>query len=76
MTPTPEREREAERRAVVAWLRKTVGMEVAQMILVAGLPGGTRTQRVKNAAYADGCAHAVKMIADCIESGDHIGDER
>ncbi len=54
----------------VEWLRKSVGMEVAGMMLQAGLPGGTRTQRIKNAAFADGCAHAVKKIIAALESGD------
>lgn len=63
---------EQERAAIVAWLRKSVGMEAGRMILVSGLPGGTRTQRVKNRAYAEGCAHAVTQIINAIERGAHL----
>lgn len=63
---------EQERAAIVAWLRKSVGMEAGRMILASGLPGGTRTQRVKNQAYAEGCAHAVTQIINAIERGDHL----
>lgn len=63
-------EAEKERAAVVAWLREK-GMDAAHMILMAGMPGGTRTQRTKNAAFADGCAHTVKVIMAGIERGDH-----
>lgn len=60
-----------EREQIVAWLRKTVGMEAGRLILASGLPGGTRTDRVKSRAFAEGCAHATKAIINAIESGDH-----
>jgi hypothetical protein len=59
-----------EEREIVAWLRKGVGMEAGRMILMSGLPGGTRTQRVKDRAFAEGCAHAVTCILKAIESGE------
>lgn len=62
----------SEREAIVAWLRREVAAEATGMMLMAALPGGTRTQRVKNRAYAEGCAHAVSMILDAIERGDHL----
>lgn len=61
----------SEARLILEWLRRDVGPEAIRMMLAAGLPGGTRTQRTKNAAFAEGCAHAVKMIADGIERGDY-----
>lgn len=70
-----ERAAEKEREAIVAWLRHEVAGEATRMILAAGLPGGTRTQRTKNAAFADGCAHAVSMIIKAIENGDHRGEQ-
>lgn len=62
----------SEREQIVAWLRNTVGPETVQMMLMAGLPGGTRTQRVKNAAFAEGCADATSKIIAAIERGDHL----
>jgi hypothetical protein len=67
---------ENERAAVVAWLRKDVSMEAVRMMLAAGLPGGTRTQRTKAAAFAEGLAHGAKSIADAIERGDHREKQR
>lgn len=66
----------AERVRVVEWLRKTVGAEVMRMMLSAGLPGGTQTQRAKRRAYAEGCAHAVSMILEAVERGDHLEGAR
>lgn len=63
---------EQERALIVQWLRTDVGAEATRMILAAGLPGGTRTQRVKSAAFAEGCAHAVTMILKALESGAHL----
>jgi hypothetical protein len=57
---------------IAAWLRRDVGAEATRMILAAGLPGGTRTERTKRAAFAEGCAHAVTMILKAIERGDHL----
>lgn len=71
-----ERAAEKEREAVVRWLRHEVAGEATRMILVAGIPGGTRTQRTKNAAFADGCAHAVSMIIKAIERCDHLRGEQ
>ena len=62
----------SEREQIVAWLRETVGMEVTTMMLASGLPGGSRTQRVKNAAFAEGCANATRKIIAAIERGDHL----
>tara|TARA_B100001057_G_scaffold418770_1_gene438201 strand:- start:107 stop:328 length:222 start_codon:yes stop_codon:yes gene_type:complete len=64
-----------ERARVVRWLRREVGGEATRMMLAAGLPGGTRTQRTKNAAFAEGCAHAVTMILNAIERGDHLEND-
>jgi hypothetical protein len=64
-----------ETKRIVEWLRKEVGPEACRMILVAGMPGGTRTQRVKMAAFADGCSHAIKSIVEALESGDHLKDK-
>lgn len=60
-----------ETEQIVAWLKRDVADEAMRMMLAAGLPGGTRTQRTKNAAFADGMAHAVKMIREGIERGEH-----
>lgn len=60
---------------IVRWLRKEVGPEACRMILVAGMPGGTRTQRVKMVAFADGCSHAIKSIVEALERGDHLKDK-
>lgn len=70
-----ERTAEQERAAIVAWLRLNVAGEATRMMLMAGLPGGTKTQRVKNRSYAEGCAHAVSMVIDAIERGDHHSGE-
>lgn len=64
-----------ERAAIVAHIRRVIGSEATRLMIAAGLPGGTRTQRTKNAAFADGVAHAVKVIADAIEAGEHFGGE-
>ena len=61
----------ADAAEIVDWLRKDVGMEAIRMILMSGLPGGTRTERVKNQAFAQGCAHAVTMILQAIERGEY-----
>lgn len=66
----------AEREAVVAWLRRDLAAEATRMMLMAGLPGGTRTQRVKNRAFADGVGHAITSIIAGIERGDHLEDIR
>lgn len=58
-------------REIVAWLRREVGGEVTRMQLAAGLPGGTRTQRTKIAAFAEGAGHAVTSLIRAIESGSH-----
>lgn len=60
-----------ERAAIVDYLRKQFGTAAVHLILASGMPGGTRTQRVKAAAAADGFAKAVSMMADKIESGAH-----
>lgn len=65
-----------EREAVVAWLRRDVAAEATRMMLMAGMPGGTRTQRVKSRAFADGVGHAVTSIIAGIERGDHLKDIR
>lgn len=65
-----------EREKIVAWLRREVAGEATRMMLMAGLPGGTRTQRVKNKAFADGCGHAVTMIINAIERGDHLKEQQ
>lgn len=59
-----------ERAAIVQLVRSDFGAAAVRMMLAAGLPGGTRTQRVKAAAYADGFAKAVSLVADAIERGD------
>jgi hypothetical protein len=66
---------ETEREAAVKWLRNEVAAEAIRMMLVAGMPGGTRTERVKAAAFAEGCAHAVTMIREALERGAHIAKE-
>jgi len=67
-------DREQERAAVVAWLRGPVTGEALRLLLSSGMPGGTRTQRVKNAAFAEGLAHAIKSIVAGIEAADHLTD--
>jgi len=64
-----------EREAIVHFVKHEIGGAAIRMMLASGLPGGTRTQRVKNAAYADGFAKAVSVIADAISRGDHIGEQ-
>lgn len=66
---------EAERAAIVA-LCRDMGSASVSMILAAGLPGGTRTQRVKRAAYADGYTRAIADVRDAIERGDHLKEKR
>lgn len=69
MTTTPEHE--AERAAIVAWLRRDVGGEATRLRLAAAMPGGTRTERTKAAAFADGIMHAVGMMLKAVERGDY-----
>ncbi len=61
----------AEREAIADYVRKQFGAAGVHMMLAAGMPGGTRTQRVKNAAFADGFAKAACLIAKAVEAGDH-----
>ena len=56
--------------AIVAWLRADVSAEAIRMMLVAGMPGGTRTERTKRAAFADGVSHATVAIREAIERGE------
>lgn len=60
----------AERARVVAILRE-FGAASVHLILSSGLPGGTRTQRTKAAAHADGFSKAVSMVKSAIEAGQH-----
>lgn len=64
--------REQERAAIVAWLREDVGAEAIRMMLIAGMPGGTRTERVKRQAFADGVSHATSAIREAIEVRAHL----
>lgn len=54
-------------------LLSDAGAEAIRMMLMAGMPGGTRTQRVKNMAFAEGCSHAVKSIREAIRQADEAG---
>jgi len=65
----------SETEAIVAWLRGEFGAAAVHLILMSGMPGGTRTERIKNRARADGFAKAVSMIAECIERGDHMKEQ-
>lgn len=67
---------ERERAAVVAWLRKDVAAEATRMILAAGMPGGTATERVKRRAFAAGVAHATQSIFEGLEQGAHLKEDR
>lgn len=51
-------------------LLRLVGMEAVRMLLMSGMPGGTRTERVKAKAFAEGCMHAVKAIQDAVREAD------
>jgi argininosuccinate synthase len=53
---------------VVEWLRKDLGVDAVHLMLAAGAPGGTATQRVKNKAFAAGYGHAVADIKNDIET--------
>ena len=59
---------------IVAML-KQYGMAAVQLILASGLPGGTRTQRTKASAFAEGYSKAVAQIKDAIERGEHRNQE-
>lgn len=63
------------RASIARWLRRDVGAEATRMMLAAGLPGGTRTERIKRAAFAEGCAHAVSAIIAAIERGDDLQED-
>lgn len=62
----------AEEERIVAWLRSDVLAEAVRMSLAAGLPGGTRTERVRARAFADGSCHAISCIISAIESDAHL----
>ena len=68
---TPEVTLTEDELRIVEWLRREMAGEVTQLMLMAGLPGGTRTQRTKNSAFAKGCGHAVTVLIDAIERGEH-----
>lgn len=61
-----------ERASIVAWLRGDALVQAARMTLAAGLPGGTRTERVRGKAFADGTCHAISCIIAAIERGAHL----
>lgn len=63
-----------DEKRIVAHLRE-FGMAAVHLMLMSGIPGGTRTQRVKAEAFADGYAKAVAQIKDAIERGEHRKDE-
>ena len=62
----------AEREAIAHFVKHEFGAAAVHMMLASGLPGGTRTQRTKNRAFADGFAKATSMIAKAIQDGDHL----
>jgi len=70
MTP-----REEERAAVLSWLRDVVGTELVKMQLMAGLPGGTAHQRMKQRIRLDGMWMAIKAIRVGIENGAHLNQD-
>lgn len=63
--------RDGERDSIERFVREGCGMEGIRMMLAAGLPGGTTTQRVKNKAYAEGAVNATKAIAAAIARNEH-----
>lgn len=54
--------------AIVEWLRKDLGTEAIGMMLAAGMPSQTRTQRTKDMAFADGFGRCVALAASAIEA--------
>lgn len=60
-----------EREAIADFIRKQGGAAGIRLLLGSGMPGGTRTARVKHKAFADGFCRAVTVLADAIERGDH-----
>jgi len=63
---------EEERAAVVRWLRDVVGAELVKIQLMAGLPGTTAYQRMKQRTQLEGMWIAVRIIREGIESGAHL----
>jgi hypothetical protein len=63
-----------EREAIVKMVKHDFGAAAVRMMLASGVPIGTRTERVKGRAFADGFARAVSVIADAIERGEHQKD--
>lgn len=76
---TLARHRLAARREALeeaAGVAKEHGLAAVRMMLASGLPGGTKTQRTKSAAFADGYGVAAGDIGDAIRNLKGQGDDQ
>ncbi len=64
-----------EREQLANWLRRHGGGAAVHLTLAAGMPGGTRTERVKRRAFAEGFGRAVTVIREAVERGDPWNEE-